>query len=72
MPRDLDQDLFYRPPGTLHFNIQLKGGFLHSRVTARGFEGLRPEQIDRVWIIEEQRRATSDEIWKLCKPGPKR
>jgi hypothetical protein len=33
-PRDLDQDLFHRPPGTLHFIIQLKGGILHNWMTA--------------------------------------
>jgi hypothetical protein len=40
-------------------------------VTARGFEGIRPEETGRVWIVEERRRATPDEIKKLCKHNPK-
>lgn len=58
MPRRLDQDVYYQPPGTLHYNVHLKGGALNNRVTVRGFEGLQPQQIDWVWIVEEQRRAT--------------
>ncbi len=72
MPRDQDRDLFYQSLGTLHFNIQLKGGALENRVTARGFEGLRPVDIEWVWIVEEKRRATLDEVWKLCKGGARR
>ena len=71
MPRDLDKDLF-QSFGALHFNIQLKGGALENRVTARGFEGFRPTDIEWVWIVEEKRRATPDEIKKLCKAGPRR
>jgi hypothetical protein len=57
-PRKLDQDMFYQSPGTLHYNTQCKSGALLNRVTARGFEGLRPGDIDWVWLVEEQRRAT--------------
>lgn len=72
MPRKLDQDVFYQSPGTLHYNIGMKGGGLANRVTMRGFEGLRPAEIDWVWIVEKNRRATLDEIKTLCKPGSKR
>ena len=50
MPRKLDHDVFYRPPGTPLYNIFFKGGALQGRVTVRAFEGLRPEQNDRVWM----------------------
>lgn len=69
MPRKLDQDMFYQSPGTLHFNIQLKGGGLLNRVTDRGFEGFSPKDIDWVWIVEENRNATAEEIKKLCQKG---
>jgi hypothetical protein len=72
MPRKLDQDAFYQSPGTLHYNIQYKSGSLVNRVTVRGFEGLKPSDIDWVWIVEEKRHATSHEIKKLCKPGSRR
>jgi hypothetical protein len=71
MPRNLDQDVFYQFPSALHFNIQFKSGALVNRVTVRSFEGLRSADIDSVWIVEEQRRATPPEIRKLCKAGKK-
>jgi hypothetical protein len=72
MPRNRDDDMYYQPPEALHYNIQLKGGGLNNRVTMRGFEGLKPGDIDWVWIVEERRRATTDEIRKLCKGPPQR
>lgn len=72
MPPGLDDDLYYRSPEALQYNMQLKGAALNNRVTARGFEGLQPQQIDWVWIVEERRRATADEIRKLCKAGLRR
>lgn len=71
MPRKLDQDVFYIPPGTPLFNICFKGGALQGRTTVRAFEGLRPEQIDWVWMVAEMRRATPGEIQKLCKSPAK-
>ena len=49
-----------------------RAGALVNRVTVRSFEGLRSGDIDWVWIVEEQRRATPPEIRKLCKAGKKR
>jgi hypothetical protein len=72
MASKLDQDMFYQSRGTLHHNIQCKGGALLNRVTTRGFEGFSPKDIDWVWIVEEKRRATPDEIKGLCKAGSKR
>jgi hypothetical protein len=67
MPRDLDREGFYLPLGTPLYNIHLKGGGLHTRVTVRGFESLRPENIDWVWVVVARRRATPAEIRELCK-----
>jgi hypothetical protein len=68
MPRNkLNQDDFYIPPGTPLYNVCFKGGALQGRMTVRGLEGLRAEQIDWVWMVDEKRRATPEEIRKLCK-----
>ena len=32
-------------------------------------EGLRPADIEWVWVVEEERRATPDEIQRFCKAG---
>jgi hypothetical protein len=72
MVRKPDPDGYYCPPGTCHYNIHFKGGVLRNRVTVRGFEGLPPANIEWVWIVEEKRRATPDEIRKLCKGSGKR
>ena len=67
MPCRLNKVEFYIPPGTPLYNVCFKGGALQGRTTVSGFEGLRPEQIDWVWIVDEMRRATPEEIQKLCK-----
>jgi|HubBroStandDraft_6_1064221.scaffolds.fasta_scaffold190516_3 hypothetical protein len=69
MARSLDQDLFYSSPDVRHFNICLVGGGVQTRLIARAFAILRPEQIEWVWIVEEKRRASADEIQLLCKAG---
>jgi hypothetical protein len=72
MPRKKpDKDEFYIPAGIPLYNVCFKGGALQGRRTVRGFEGLRPEQIEWVWIVDEKRRATPDEIRKLCKAPTK-
>jgi hypothetical protein len=43
------------------------GGGIQTRVTARAFAPLRPEQIEWVWIVEEKRSASHDEIRQLCR-----
>ena len=63
--RKLDEGVYYSPPGTLHYNVFHKGGFLQPGVTARGFRGLSPADIDWIYIVEEKRRATQQEIKKL-------
>jgi hypothetical protein len=66
MPRQDRDDVFYQPPGTEHYNVQFVSGALLSRATARYFEGLKPEEIEWVWMVEAERRATPDEIRNLC------
>jgi hypothetical protein len=61
VPRGDRDELFYQPPGSMHYNIQLAGGALCSRVTARYFEGMRPEQIEWIWMVEAKRPATAEE-----------
>jgi transposase len=39
MPRDLDNDLYYRPPEALHYNLQLKGGAMNNRVADGAGDG---------------------------------
>jgi hypothetical protein len=38
-------------------------------VTARAFHDIQAEDIDWVWVVEEKRRATDDEIRELYKPN---
>ena len=66
MPHAEHDDPFFHPMGTAHYNIQLVGGALWNRVTARYFEGMKPEQIEWVWMVDAGRRATPEEIRKLC------
>ena len=63
MPRNLDQN---PAPGNRHYNIHFKDGGLYNGVTIRAFEGLRPEDIEWVWIVEEGQRATLEAIRQLC------
>jgi hypothetical protein len=58
---------YYEPRGTVHYNVHFKSGNLENRVTGRAVSGLRPKDIDWIWIVELRRRATSEEILKLCK-----
>ena len=61
------KNLYYEPRGTVHYNVHFKSGSFENRVTERAICGLRPVDIDWIWIVEPRRRATSDEIRKLCK-----
>ncbi len=61
------RNLYHHPSGAVHYNVHFKSGSLENRVTERVIRGLRPVDIDWIWIVELRRRATPDEIWKLCK-----
>ena len=64
MVRDMDN----KSPGTLHYNVQFKTGALANRVTKSAMCDIRPADIDWLWIVEQKRRATPEEIRDLCKP----
>lgn len=63
------RDLYYKP---VHYNVCFKSGTMQNRVTEHALCGIQPEDIDFVWVVEEQRKATPEEIRKLCKGAPKR
>jgi hypothetical protein len=67
MPRPgIDHEGFYVAPGSERYNIQLVGGGLIARATARHFEGMRPDQIEWAWMVDAKRRVTPEEIERLC------
>ena len=51
----------------LLYNVIFKGGGVRKRVTGRSLRGLRASEVDWLWVIEQKRRATPEEILKLCK-----
>jgi hypothetical protein len=59
--------------GTVHYNVHFKNGSsLEGRVTEPAISGLRPVDIDWIWIVELRRRATQEEILNLCKLSSER
>lgn len=66
------KNLYYEPSGIVHYNVHFKSGSIEKRVTERAICGLRPRDIDWIWIIENRRRATPEEIRTLCDVGPNR
>jgi len=67
-----DKDGNYCPPGTCHYNVKFKTGALLHRVSSRDICGLRREDIEWIWIVEERRSASPEEIRELCKRATKR
>ena len=62
----IDSDLYYRK-GNFHFNVMYGNGVLDQHVLARYFtEERRASDIEWVWIVEAERRATPEEIKQLC------
>jgi hypothetical protein len=62
------EDLYYK---AAHYNLRYKSGALLNGITARDVCGIRPQDIEWIWIVEERRSATTEEIRKLCKRAPK-
>jgi hypothetical protein len=56
----------------LRYNVHFKNGNLENRIKERDIRGLRPVDIDWVWIVERRRRATPEEVNKLCEIGSNR
>lgn len=63
--------LYHEPKGTVHFNVKFKSGGLLTRLTRREVYGLTPREIEWIYLIEQKRNATPEEIRELCKTGPK-
>ena len=67
MPRSKNDSGLYEPKRTTHFNVKYKGGSpLLNRVLARDLQECRYSDIEWVWIVEDGRRATPEEIRQLC------
>jgi hypothetical protein len=63
--------LYHEPPGTAHFNVKFKSGGLLNRLTEREILGLRPREIEWIYLVEQKRNATAEEVKRLCKSRPK-
>jgi len=63
------KDLYFQ---SAHYNLKYKVGAVLNRVTARDVCGTRPQDIEWIWIVEQNRYATPNEIRELCKRAPKR
>ena len=63
------EDLYYQ---SAHYNLKYKAGAVLNRITARDVCGTRPQDIEWIWIVEQNRKATPEEVKELCKPSPKR
>jgi hypothetical protein len=60
------KNLYYEPRATLHYNVQFKVGGLVNRVTGQDLCEVSLQEIAWVWIVEERRNATPEEVRKLC------
>ena len=54
-----------------HYNLKFKTGAVLNRITAHDICGIRPQEIEWIWIAEEKRNATPEEIRELSKRAPK-
>jgi hypothetical protein len=63
------EDLYYK---AAHYNLKYKTGALLNRITAQDLSGIRPADVGWVWIVEQHRFASPEEIEALCKRVPKR
>ncbi|MGA7245589.1 MAG: hypothetical protein WBX19_20575 [Terracidiphilus sp.] len=46
------EDLYYK---AAHYNLKYKTGALLNRITARDVCGIRPQDIEWIWIVEQNR-----------------
>ena len=58
--------LYYEPKHNFHFNVMHPRGVLDTHVLARYFKECSFQDIEWVWIVEADRRATTEEIRQLC------
>ena len=57
----------HEPKGTTHFDVKFKSGGLLNRLTAIEVYGLIPAELEWVYLVEQKRIATPEEIRRLCK-----
>lgn len=62
----MTMNVYYESPGMFRYNVHFKSGRIENRLTEREICGLRPVDIEWIWIVECRRRATPDEVSKLC------
>ena len=55
------------PHHTLHYNVHFTNGNRENWVTEPAIYGLLPADIEWLWVAEDRRRATTEEILSLCK-----
>jgi hypothetical protein len=60
------KNMHYKFLGDVHFNVHFKSGKIDNRLPKRAIRGLRSVDIDWIWIVELRRRATPEEVSKLC------
>lgn len=58
------KDLYYK---STHYNLKYRTGALLNRITAHDLSGIRPVDIEWIWIVDQDRYATEKEIRELCK-----
>lgn len=63
------EDLYYKAK---QYNLKYKTGALLNRIPLHDVCGIRPQDIEWIWIVEEKRQATPNEIKEVCKRGAKR
>lgn len=57
---------FYHPKGALHFHIKYRERGIDNRSLAHELKGCKVSEIEWVWIIEERRQASPEEVRQLC------
>lgn len=66
MPQKPDTDGSYRAFSAQHFNVRCTGGFVFNGLALRELRELRADVIESVWVVEQRRELTRQEIAKLC------
>ena len=67
MPGEPKAEGYTVRPELLIYNVMFKSGGVRKRVTGRSLRGLRAPEVDWLWVVEQKRRATPEELLKLCK-----
>jgi len=57
---------YFEPKGTLHYNVRTKSGELLNRMTACQLETLPASVVDWIYVPEQGRHCTLEEILALC------